>query len=115
MFSTRKLLKLSAFCNCSFSANIQKCKCIKYSYFFNTVAKSIYNYSDLCVESTIIVLPKSTESANVKIVDKTGRVISSRDFKSISVNNEIEIGLCKINKEDYFFIRTTQENEQFHN
>jgi hypothetical protein len=49
---------------------------------------------------------------NVKIV---GRQEDSkhRDFKSIA--NEIEIGLDSLNKGVYFFIVTTQENEQFTN
>jgi hypothetical protein len=52
-------------------------------------------------------LPK-VESANVKIVGMTGKIVSNRDFKSIA-NNEIEIGLDSLKKGVYFFIVTTQK------
>jgi hypothetical protein len=83
--------------------------------FVNIVAKNIYNYPNPCAQSTTIVLPKVTQSANVKIVDMTGRVVSSKDFKSIPNNNEIGIGVENLNRGVYFFIVTTQENEQFQN
>jgi len=83
--------------------------------FVNTVEKNIYNYPNPCVQSTTIVLPKATESAIVKIVDITGRVVSSKDFKSVPVNNKIEMGLENLTKGVYFFVVTTQENEQFSN
>jgi hypothetical protein len=83
--------------------------------FVNVTAKNIYNYPNPCVQNTIIVLPKVTENANVKIVDMTGKIVSNRDFKSIANNNEIEIGLDSLKKGVYFFIVTTQENDKFQN
>lgn len=82
--------------------------------YVNAVAKNIYNYPNPCVQSTTIVLPKVTESVNVKIVDINGRVVSSKNVASIA-NNEITMGLDNLNKGVYFFIVTTQDNEQFQN
>jgi hypothetical protein len=81
----------------------------------NILAKNIYNYPNPCLQSTTIVLPKFTESANVQIVDMTGRIISSKNFASIPHNNEITIELDNLSKGVYSFIVTTQENEQFRN
>jgi hypothetical protein len=83
--------------------------------FVNTVAKNIYNYPNPCVQETTIVLPKGTESVNVKIVDITGRIVGGKDFESIPYNNEIAIKLDDLKKGVYLFIVTTQENEQFQN
>jgi hypothetical protein len=83
--------------------------------FVGTAAKNIYNYPNPCVQSTTIVLPKVTESANVKIVDMTGRIVSSKNVMSIPYNNEITMGLDNLKKGVYVFIVTTQENEQFQN
>jgi hypothetical protein len=83
--------------------------------FVNTVAKNMYNYPNPCVQTTTIVLPKVTESANVRIVDMIGRTVSVKSFNSIPYNNELAIGLDNLKKGVYFFIVTTQDNEQFQN
>ena len=83
--------------------------------FVTTATNAIYNYPNPCAQSTTIVLPKVTESANVKIVDMTGRTVSSKNMTSISNNNEITVGLDNLNKGVYLFIVTTKENEQFQN
>jgi hypothetical protein len=80
--------------------------------FDNLLAKNVYNYPNPCLQSTTIVLPKVTESANVQIVDMSGRVVSSKNFVSIPHNNEITIELDNLKNGVYSFIVTTQENVQ---
>ncbi|KUJ59443.1 hypothetical protein AR687_23170 [Flavobacteriaceae bacterium CRH] len=81
--------------------------------FENVLVKKMYNYPNPCTAVTTLVLPKVTESANVKIVDMNGRIIKDKTYDSISYNNEIEVALDNINLGIYFFIVTTKENETF--
>lgn len=82
------------------------------SAFDNILSKNVYNYPNPCLQSTTIVLPKITESANVQIVDMSGRVVSSKNFPSIPQNNEITIEIDNLKNGVYSFIVTTKENEQ---
>lgn len=78
-----------------------------------TVANKMYNYPNPCTASTTLVLSKATESANVKIIDLNGRIITDRNYKAIDSNNEIEIALDNTNKGVYILMVTTKENETF--
>jgi hypothetical protein len=81
--------------------------------FENVIVKNIYNYPNPSKVYTTLVLPKATESANVKIVDMVGRVLNYTNYDSVSSNNEITIGLENINKGIYVLMVTTKEIESF--
>lgn len=81
--------------------------------FENAIATKIYNYPNPCTVATILVLPKATESANVKIIDLNGRIVNDKNYDAIATNNEIAIGLENTNKGIYFLMVTTKENETF--
>jgi hypothetical protein len=59
-------------------------------------------------------LPVKTESAMVRIIDITGRVVSKQEYKNIASNNEITISLNGCNKGVYMFMVTTKENSKFY-
>jgi hypothetical protein len=81
--------------------------------FNNVIVKTIYNYPNPCVATTTLVLPKATESTNVKIIDLNGRIITDKNYNAISSSNEIAIGLENINKGVYLLMVATKENETF--
>lgn len=78
--------------------------------FENLVSNKMYNYPNPCQNNTTIVLPKITESAEVKIVDVFGKVIQNKKY---SVNsNSINIDVNELSKGIYIFEVTTNENEK---
>jgi len=81
--------------------------------FENVIVAKMYNYPNPCTLSTTLVLPRATESASVKIIDMSGRILTAKNYDTISSNNEITIALEHLSKGVYFFIVTNQENEQF--
>jgi hypothetical protein len=81
--------------------------------FENPIATKMYNYPNPCTAATTLVLPKATETANVKIIDLNGRIITDRNYDAIDTNNEIAIGLENTNKGIYLLMVTTKENETF--
>lgn len=78
---------------------------------FDTVlTNKMYNYPNPCQNNTTIVLPKITESAEVKIVDVFGKVIQNKKY---SINsNSINIDVNELSKGIYIFEVTTNENEK---
>ena len=81
--------------------------------FENAIATKMYNYPNPCTAATTLVLPKATETANVKIIDLTGKIVNDRNYNAIATNNEIEIGLDNTSKGVYLLMVTTKENETF--
>jgi len=81
--------------------------------FENAIATKMYNYPNPCTAATTVVLPKATESANVKIIDLNGKVVNDKNYDAIATNNEIAIGLENTSKGVYFLMVTTKENETF--
>jgi hypothetical protein len=81
--------------------------------FENVIATKMYNYPNPCTAATTLVLPKTTETANVKIIDLNGRIISDKNYDAIDSNNEIAIGLENTSKGVYLLMVTTKENETF--
>lgn len=81
--------------------------------FENAIATKMYNYPNPCTAATTLVLPTATETANVKIIDLTGRVVNEKNYDAIASNNEIAIGLQSTNKGVYLLMVTTRENEIF--
>jgi hypothetical protein len=79
--------------------------------FANEFAKTIYNYPNPCQLSTTLVLPKITESASVKVIDLSGKILITKEYKTIPSNNEIQVALDNLGKGIYFFIVRTKENE----
>ena len=77
------------------------------------ITNKMYNYPNPCTAATTLVLPKTTESANVKIIDLNGRIITDKTYDAIDSNNEIAIGLENTNKGIYLLMVTTKENETF--
>jgi hypothetical protein len=78
--------------------------------FENLVSNKIYNYPNPCQNNTTIVLPRITESAEVKIVDVFGKVIQNKKYTVNS--NLINIDINDISKGIYIFEVTTNENEK---
>jgi hypothetical protein len=78
-----------------------------------TVTTTLYNYPNPCTAATTLVLPKTTETANVKIIDLNGRIIANNNYNAIDANNEIPLGLENIKKGVYMLLVTTKENETF--
>jgi len=70
----------------------------------------MYNYPNPCQNNTTIVLPKITESAQVKIVDVFGKVIQNKKY-SVDLNS-INIDVSELSKGIYIFEVTTNENEK---
>ena len=81
--------------------------------FENAIVTKMYNYPNPCTATTTLVLSKTTESANVKIIDLTGRVVNDKNYNAIATNNEIAIGLENTSKGIYLLMVTTKENETF--
>jgi hypothetical protein len=81
--------------------------------FENTIATKIYNYPNPCTAATTVFLPKTTDTANVKIVDLTGRIVADKTYNDNAASNEIAIGLENINRGIYILMVTTKENESF--
>lgn len=81
--------------------------------FEKAIATKMYNYPNPCTAATTLVLPKTTETANVKIIDLTGRVVNDKNYTAIDSNNEIAIGLENTSKGIYLLMVTTKENETF--
>ena len=77
------------------------------------VVNKMYNYPNPCTAATTLVLPKTTETANVKIIDLNGRIISDKNYNASASNKEIAIGLENTNKGIYLLMVTTKENETF--
>lgn len=77
------------------------------------VANKMYNYPNPCTATTTVVLPKTTESANLKIIDLNGRIITNNTYTAIDANNEIAIGLENTSKGVYMILVTTKDNETF--
>ena len=82
-------------------------------HFANGFAKNIYNYPNPCQLSTTLVLPKITESASVKVLDLSGRILITKEYKIIPSNNEIQVALDNLAKGVYLFIVKTKQNETF--
>ncbi|MFY7939084.1 MAG: T9SS type A sorting domain-containing protein, partial [Flavobacterium sp.] len=78
--------------------------------FENLVSTKMYNYPNPCQNNTTIVLPKITESAQVKIVDVFGKVIQNKKY-SVDLNS-INIDVSELSKGIYIFEVTTNENEK---
>ena len=78
--------------------------------FENLVSTKMYNYPNPCQNNTTIVLPKITESAQVKIVDIFGKVIQNKKY-SVDLNS-INIDVSELSKGIYIFEVTTNENEK---
>lgn len=78
--------------------------------FENLVSNKIYNYPNPCQNNTTIVLPRITESAEVKIVDVFGKVIQNKKYTVNS--NLINIDINDISRGIYIFEVTTNENEK---
>lgn len=81
--------------------------------FENAIATKMYNYPNPCTAATTVVLPKPTETANVKIIDVKGKIITDKNYNTIATNNEIAITLENTSKGVYFLMVTTKENETF--
>jgi len=79
----------------------------------NAVVNKMYNYPNPCTAATTLVLPKTTATANVKIIDLTGRILADKTYTAIASSNEIAIGLDAINRGIYILMVTTKENETF--
>lgn len=101
-----------------FSVNVSKLllnnKTLGLSNVDGKFAKGIYSYPNPARLTTTLVLPIKTESAVVKIIDITGRVVSKQEYKNIASNNEITISLNGCNKGVYMFMVTTKENSKFY-
>jgi hypothetical protein len=78
-----------------------------------TAATKMYNYPNPCSGATTVVLPTTTETAIVKIVDLTGRILSDKTYTDVASSNEIAVGLENINRGIYILMVTTKENESF--
>lgn len=81
--------------------------------FENPIVTKMYNYPNPCTAATTLVLPKATETANVKIIDVNGRIINDKNYNTTASSNEIAIGLENTSKGVYFLMVTTKENETF--
>lgn len=81
--------------------------------FENVIATKMYNYPNPCTAATTVVLPKATETANVKIIDVNGKIITDKNYNTTTSSNEIAIGLENTSKGVYFLMVTTKENETF--
>ncbi|MCZ8196972.1 MAG: DUF4114 domain-containing protein [Flavobacterium sp.] len=79
--------------------------------FENLVSNKIYNYPNPCQSNTTIVLPSNTESAEVKIVDVSGKVIQNKKYTINS--NSINIDVNEIAKGIYIFEVITNEGKDF--
>ncbi len=78
-----------------------------------TTSSKMYNYPNPCTAATTVFLPKTTDTANVKIVDLTGRTVADKTYNDIAASNEIAVGLENINRGIYILMVTTKENESF--
>ena len=80
--------------------------------FENAIVTKMYNYPNPCTTATTLVLPKATETANVKIIDMSGSIVNDKNY-AVASNNEIAIGLENTSKGIYLLMVTTKENESF--
>lgn len=81
--------------------------------FTNGFIKNLYSYPNPCHLSTTLVIPKITESAIVEVIDLMGRVMITKEYITIHLNNEIQIALDNLSKGLYLFVVATKEKEQF--
>lgn len=79
--------------------------------FANEFGKNMYNYPNPCQLFTTLVLPKITQSASVKVMDISGRILITKEYKTIPSNNEIQVPLDNLGKGLYLLIVKTKENE----
>lgn len=81
----------------------------------NTVtASAMHTYPNPCSGTTTVFLSKTTDAANVKIVDLTGRLVAETNYDNIASSNEIPVSLAGIHRGIYILTVTTKENESFH-
>lgn len=71
----------------------------------------MYNYPNPCQLFTTLVLPRITQSASVKVMDISGRILITKEYKTIPSNNEIQVPLDNLGKGLYLLIVKTKENE----
>jgi hypothetical protein len=73
----------------------------------------MYNYPNPCSGSTTVFLPKTTETATVKIVDLNGRILKDKTYTVVASGNEVTVDLENVNQGIYILTVTTKENENF--
>lgn len=78
--------------------------------FDNVLTTKMYNYPNPCQFNTTIVLPKTTQSATVAIVDISGKVIQNKKYTINS--NKITVDVSELSKGMYIFEVTTSDNDK---
>lgn len=78
--------------------------------FDNVLTTKMYNYPNPCQFNTTIVLPETTQSATVAIVDISGKVIQNKKYTINS--NKITVDVSELSKGMYIFEVTTSDNDK---
>ncbi|OIQ20173.1 MAG: hypothetical protein BM557_05755 [Flavobacterium sp. MedPE-SWcel] len=76
-------------------------------------AIKMYNYPNPFQESTTIMLPEQTNSANVQLIDMAGRAVLNNKYATTVNGNEIELTASGLPKGVYLITVTTLENKTY--